>query len=243
MKNLKKFYFNTVLLLFSYDASASFLQIPIQDNEVIEDKMIISTLPHRQQYNLSYSMLMKGRKVLLCSPDYGSNPSLPLKVMIKKEGKKISEQIIILCSWSVKLPAEQINATAYELKVFDMINGAQVDIKNTSSCKNLFSGFDGVVNGEESHYLLANESHLSEDKLDLINDCIDSSVVKKILVKKAFLSQKQNNHMKKTKMYLIKGDEVGILQKQNDFYEIEYNSNRKGKIKAWLHCSAIDACR
>ncbi|WP_392561013.1 hypothetical protein RHO12_07360 [Orbus sturtevantii] len=46
----------------------------------------------------------------------------------------------------------------------------------------------------------------------------------------------------KTKMYLVTGDKVRLLQRQDDFYLIEYNSQKKGLIHKWLHCSAIDAC-
>src|SRR5699024_340978 len=46
----------------------------------------------------------------------------------------------------------------------------------------------------------------------------------------------------KSKMYLIKGDKVKLLQYHNEFYEIEYHSEKKGIIRKWIHCSAIDAC-
>jgi len=52
----------------------------------------------------------------------------------------------------------------------------------------------------------------------------------------------------KTKQYLIKGDYVKLIQRQGDkfdpgaFIKIEYDSAKKGKIRKWLHCSAIDAC-
>lgn len=61
------------------------------------------------------------------------------------------------------------------------------------------------------------------------------------LVMKSYLFNNPNMN-KQTKMYLIKGDVVHLLTKNNEFYHIEYTTSKNKIIKKWLHCSAIDAC-
>ena len=83
-----------------------------------------------------------------------------------------------------------------------------------------------------------------------INDCINRFLLTqyqpeeygfKLTVDKSYLYDSPNLK-NKTKIYLIREDKVELLNYKNDFYEIEYTTEKNRKIKKWLHCSAIDAC-
>ncbi|WP_392561741.1 hypothetical protein RHO12_11555 [Orbus sturtevantii] len=85
---------------------------------------------------------------------------------------------------------------------------------------------------------------------EIISNCISSFILHqfipedydfKIVNKEAYLLNAPSQ-LDKTKMYLVTGDKVRLLQRQDDFYLIEYNSQKKGLIHKWLQCSAIDAC-
>jgi hypothetical protein len=61
------------------------------------------------------------------------------------------------------------------------------------------------------------------------------------LVMKSYLYNKPEVN-EQTKMYLVRGDIVHLLEQNNTFYYIAYNTTKNKVIKKWLHCSAIDAC-
>lgn len=65
-------------------------------------------------------------------------------------------------------------------------------------------------------------------------------IIKNIIEKTHLLNMPLAND--KTKMYLIPGDKVKLLKKQDNFYLIEYANSKKGVIQKWLYCSAIDDC-
>ncbi|WP_392551887.1 hypothetical protein RHO14_10470 [Orbus wheelerorum] len=75
---------------------------------------------------------------------------------------------------------------------------------------------------------------------NLINGCSKDSNNHVILYKSYLFNMPSESD--KTKMYLIKGDKVKLLQYSNSFYQIEYITNKNKTIHKWLHCSAIDAC-
>lgn len=90
--------------------------------------------------------------------------------------------------------------------------------------------------------IIFNNNYLSyklvSDKDDLYKR---EQLTKFILTDKSFLYA-NNDEKSKTRMYLVKGDKVNLLNVQDDFYEIEYTTKSNKIIKKWLHCSAIDAC-
>lgn len=63
----------------------------------------------------------------------------------------------------------------------------------------------------------------------------------KLSVDKGYLYDSPNLS-DKTKIYLVRGDQIKLLSYKNNFYKIEYTSKENKIIKKWLHCSAINAC-
>ena len=63
----------------------------------------------------------------------------------------------------------------------------------------------------------------------------------KLTVDKGYLYDSPNLS-NKTKIYLVRGDQIKLLSYKNNFYKIEYTSKENKIIKKWLHCSAINAC-
>lgn len=83
-----------------------------------------------------------------------------------------------------------------------------------------------------------------------INDCINRFLLTqylpeeygfKLTVDKSYLYDSPN-FINKINIYLIREDKVELLNYKNDFYEIEYTTEKNRKIKKWLHCSVINAC-
>lgn len=64
----------------------------------------------------------------------------------------------------------------------------------------------------------------------------EPSFYKKIFVEKAFIF---NSTFEKTKTYLVKGDEIKIVNKNNIFYKIYYYGNKNKTIKGWIKKSDI----
>ena len=63
----------------------------------------------------------------------------------------------------------------------------------------------------------------------------------KLTVDKGYLYDSPNLS-DKTRIYLVRGDQIKLLSYKNNFYKIEYTSKENKIIKKWLHCSAINAC-
>ena len=63
----------------------------------------------------------------------------------------------------------------------------------------------------------------------------------KLSVDKGYLYDSPNLS-DKTKIYLVRGDQIKLLSYKNNFYKIKYTSKENKIIKKWLHCSAINAC-
>ena len=63
----------------------------------------------------------------------------------------------------------------------------------------------------------------------------------KLTVDKGYLYDSPNLS-DKTRIYLVRGDQIKLLSYKNNFYKIEYTSKENKIIKKWLHCSAFNAC-
>ena len=63
----------------------------------------------------------------------------------------------------------------------------------------------------------------------------------KLTVDKGYLYDSPNLS-DKTRIYLVRGDQIKLLSYKNNFYKIEYTSKENKIIKKWLQCTAINAC-
>lgn len=63
----------------------------------------------------------------------------------------------------------------------------------------------------------------------------------KLTVDKGYLYDSLNLS-DKTRIYLVRGDQIKLLSYKNNFYKIEYTSKENKIIKKWLQCTAINAC-
>lgn len=83
-----------------------------------------------------------------------------------------------------------------------------------------------------------------------INDCINRFLSTqyipadygfKIATDQSYLFNTPH-HQDKTAMYLIKGQDVDVLDYENGYYQINYVTQKNKIVQKWLHCSAIAAC-
>jgi hypothetical protein len=83
-----------------------------------------------------------------------------------------------------------------------------------------------------------------------INDCINRFLSTqyipadygfKIATDQSYLFNTPH-YQDKTAMYLIKGQDVDVLDYENGYYQINYVTQKNKIVQKWLHCSAIAAC-
>jgi hypothetical protein len=224
-------------LVFGNDELNSYLNNKNLQNQIIKDdknKRIIIDLLYEEnriiifnEYNYSEYKKTFDEKVYFCNKGVFSNPMIVL----------INAKINIVCS----LPNVE-NGVSYE-EYYQFENFSTLDDILLSIEKRYLNNDDNsikkdyIFKPQKDIPTLKNytDENFSEDYLDK-NYKEFKKINKKIihLTKQPLYSEPQI----KTKMYLVKGDKVEILEEKDDWLYILYKG--KKDIKAWIPKSAVE---
>lgn len=149
--------------------------------------------------------------------------------VIEEQNSFISKLILLLEKYDIKITYDY-DVNKYQIKLITNIQHNVYFNRLTETFSDIFC--HSFYSSNEDNYCVKNF---------MLTQFIPEDYDFKIIQDKSYLFNSPNNN-DNSKMYLIKGDEVSLLQYKDDFYEIEYTTKSNKIIKKWLHCSAIDAC-
>lgn len=159
--------------------------------------------------------------------------SFVLKVDYNALTKKLG--IIIAHEFSITLATGGISSFyTKELLIYEYKNGSLNKIKNNHDTKYIAWG-DGYIQGNQvndSQNLICDDNSKMLYNLDYIDHLLN---LKMISLTKQSLYSSPNI---KTKMYLVKGDKVEILEEKDDWIKILYKG--KKDITAWIPKNSLE---
>ena len=138
---------------------------------------------------------------------------------------KKNQYLGILVGWDSYHSAINTKGDMYLLEVFYNNNDKFKKLNYLSK-----EGFEGILDGNQTYFKYKNKNKILEYISSL-------NTKAQIQVQKQYLFNKPNKNSK-TKMYLIKGDKVEILEEKDDWLYILYRG--KKDIKAWIPKSAVE---
>jgi len=177
-------------------------------------KYLLTTPKNNATANVCYTLHLINNNMVQSAESYllGENQSLCL---YEKIGSQLINSFRDGAKW-YEILYQQKNGH-YQLELIDECVGCDM-IQRTYS------------KGNNKYVMVTN------NKLWHMREAITKQIIERtILLNSPMITDK-------TKMYLITGDRVKLLKRQEEFYLIEYNRQRKGLIQKWLHCSAVDGC-
>jgi len=227
-----------VSLIFGNEELNSYLNDKSLKYQIIKDnsmqRIIVDLLYDKNKIIVFGKERKESYKKIFDEKIYFCNHSKYSNVMIKKE----EQRIFIVCS--IPNVDNGLYREFYSFENFENINSKLLSIRkqyiniDNDTIKNsyIFKPKKDIPTLKDYKNEKFSDKYLNENYKNFIKN--DTN-------KKNILSEKQPLYKTppiKTKMYLIKGDKVEILEEKDDWYYILYHG--KKDIKAWIPKSAVE---